>query len=93
MSRKLTQLEAFTQYAFYVKAYVLPSKIEAKSETKLFTTLPGTPEKVERFKAATTNSSALVSFINSFFEKRSFDKFRYFAATHLETTKESQRRT
>jgi insulin receptor len=58
----MTKLEPFTQYAFYVKAYMLSTeKTGAQSVIDYFRTLPGQPQAVSKLKAIEKSSSSVVS--------------------------------
>lgn len=63
-SYSLTGLNPFTKYAIYIKAYAsTSSKFDVESEIEFFSTLPGTPEEVENFKAEPLSSTDIVRYL------------------------------
>lgn len=58
----LTRLEPFTQYAYYVKTYIIASEQQGgQSSIQYFQTWPGKPEAVRKLVAVSQSSSELVS--------------------------------
>jgi insulin receptor len=62
VSYPMTKLEPYTQYAYYVKAYMLSTeKTGAQSNIQYFRTSPGQPKLVSKLKAVEKSSSSVVS--------------------------------
>ena len=62
ISFPLTNLEPYTQYAFYVRAYTLSTEnVGAQSEIQYLTTKPGKPQAVVSLDANPKTSSTIVS--------------------------------
>jgi insulin receptor len=60
----ITKLEAFTRYAFYVKAFTLATEMGAQSNIEYFTTKPGRPGKIKLPKLTALSYDSIVSFYN-----------------------------
>lgn len=79
INQPLTNLEPYTQYAYYVKAYTLATEQKgAQSDIKYFTTKPDQPTRVKKAKATPTGPDKIVRFLLFLFYYISliFDVFR-----------------
>lgn len=60
VSFSLNKLKPFTQYAYYVKVYVLASERSAQSDIQYLTTLPGIPEQPQKVRVKSKNDAEIV---------------------------------
>jgi insulin receptor len=82
VSYPMTKLDPFTQYAYYVKAYMLSTeKTGAQSNIDYFRTLPGQPSVVSKLQVIESTNSSVVSHIAfcSEFQVTESQHFRIFS--------------